>query len=199
MCFNCIRGSARLLLHVFNGGHALIGLAMLGYGAYMEFKYSSMFSQLVMIVGAFVFLSGLIGIYAVKKEKNCLLSLYGFAMALLFIANLVLLIMSYTNFNTLLGNVDDKTKNWATDNKDMAQYLLMGLVVTEAVCCSLGLLYRKWEEEEEGGDDLGRKYQNIGDENDDVSMQKSTKGFGVSSEKSEKAKKRAEMRAKYDL
>jgi len=147
MCIQCILGSIRVILHAFNVTHALIGLALLGVGAYMEVKYASLFSEIVMAVGAFVFISALIGIFAVYKKSKCLLVTYAIFMGALFLTNFILLIMTYTSFDRLLGATNSTTENWVQDHKSGAQYLLMGLVAVELLCLPLAfILYRRKED-----------------------------------------------------
>ena len=105
MCLRLFLGTAKLILNVFNVVHLLVGLGLASFGLYLELTYGSTFSEMTIAIGCVVVLTAIVGLFAVKTSSYCLLTTYSILMALLFLANLIILIISYSDFNTLLGKI----------------------------------------------------------------------------------------------
>jgi len=201
MCKELCTGSIKLTLNIFNILHCLVGLTLLIYGIYCQANYASTFSELVMGLAVFVLLTGLLGLLATRQKSHCLLTIYSILMAILFIANGVILIIALANFHTLIQNIsseNSKAKSWLKEHKTIYIYIQVVLVSIEFICMTLGLIYRKSEHVNDVNSDI--KYNRFSTA-DLVLDTNSAEDYGTTGDStmSASAKHRADIKSKYNI
>eukprot|EP00485_Elphidium_margaritaceum_P008899 CAMPEP_0202708500 /NCGR_PEP_ID=MMETSP1385-20130828/20687_1 /ASSEMBLY_ACC=CAM_ASM_000861 /TAXON_ID=933848 /ORGANISM="Elphidium margaritaceum" /LENGTH=181 /DNA_ID=CAMNT_0049367487 /DNA_START=100 /DNA_END=645 /DNA_ORIENTATION=- len=142
----------------------MIGLGITGFGSYLQIEYGTyVVSVVTLTVGVFVSIAGLLGLCAVnlsRKKNWCLLTTYSALMVILFFANIAILILSFTSYDTLIDAVKtensdvEKVQKELRHRKQIVQILQGVVVFVEFLCIWFSLMYRKHE-----GDMLQNGYQ----------------------------------------
>ena len=107
----------KLLLVVFNVIAVIIGLALLGVGAYSKYEYGQILSlseskftsipALLMILGVLVFILGFLGCFGAFKENRVLLVIYSILLTLVLMGECVAIIISLIYKGKIESSVQD--------------------------------------------------------------------------------------------
>ena len=140
----------KIVLLILNVLHVICGIILLGFMTYVMINYSSLLPEIGIGLGGFVTIVGLLGIFAVKIKGYYTLTTYAILMSLLLLANTTILIISFSNFDALLKNLNskgdsdiDNAKQFMKDRKVYVVWILICIVAVEFVCVWFGLIYRQ--------------------------------------------------------
>mmetsp|Transcript_79997 Transcript_79997/g.97917 ORF Transcript_79997/g.97917 Transcript_79997/m.97917 type:complete len:209 (-) Transcript_79997:67-693(-) len=208
MC-KCLNSVPKFVLYILNILHVICGIILLGFMTYVMINYRSLLPEIGIGLGGFVTIVGLLGIFSVKIKGYYTLTTYAILMSLLLLANTTILIISFSNFDSLLKNLNskgdsdiDNAKQWMRDRKVYVIWILISIVAVEFVCVWFGLIYRQDNEREIYANRQDTKL--LSDDNNSVSdynLSVNGNGFdGLNDEpKSAASKNRQSMRDKYGL
>jgi len=183
-------------LQLFNLLHALAGLLITGYGVYLMVheKDSSLISKVVAITGAVVFFVGALGWYAASRKSSCLLKLYTILMLVLCLGQTALVLALVIKPDKVLG-IDvvkgedvDTAKKWIKDHLKLFIIVEAALAGVEFFLVAAACCFRT-ERPLKFGESINEPLVTDDEFNWD------TKPV----EKTDKQKRRDELRAKYGL
>lgn len=98
MCGGCVKGTVRLFLQAVTLIHALLGGVVIVFGVVMLTEQPSKgfsFPHGVLVLGGFLAIVGIMGLYSVSARKRCCQCFFTLLMGLLGLINLALVVMLF--------------------------------------------------------------------------------------------------------
>ncbi|XP_063680730.1 23 kDa integral membrane protein-like [Bolinopsis microptera] len=145
----CKKNIIKLLLVVFNVIAVIIGLALLGIGAYSKYEYGDVLAitdsaftsipAMLMIIGVLVFILGFLGCFGSFRENRVVLIVYTILLVLVLMGEVVAIIISMIYKGKIEESVEDglelKVEGYVTGIADDIE--IMDKIQDTLQCCGI--------------------------------------------------------------
>jgi len=197
MCTCCKRLLIAFFHHymqLFNALHALAGFVIVIFGVYMILEEPADISNGIAILGAVIFIAGLIGWFAVSHKWRCMLRVYNVLMTLLCLGQATICVLLVSDEDLVIGNIpeaDDERyqhiEDWIKGNVDLFIIVEASLAGVEFLLVIFSCCYSK--------DIRKQRYSRT----QEVSMIEDAPYDHLKEEKEERQKGYDAIRAKWNL
>jgi len=117
----CKKNMIKLLLVVFNVIAVIIGLALLGIGAYAKYEFGDILSvsessftsipAMLMIIGVLIFILGFLGCFGSFRENRVVLIIYTILLVLVLMGEIVAVILSFIYKSNIVDAAEEGLNN----------------------------------------------------------------------------------------